>query len=108
MKLGLNWETLNLIIAAALTVFTEILFLHYLQYRQGYIVAYCYLMWTLVVWYYMIHKRISAVLNSLLGIKKIMNKNHRLHHIASNEPLSAKTGRNRKQPNDLQGRHVDL
>jgi hypothetical protein len=68
VKLGFNWATLNLIIAAALTVFTEILILNYLQFRQGYVVAYCYLLWTLVVWYYMIHKRISAAINSLLGL----------------------------------------
>ena len=66
MKLGLNWATLNLIIAAGLTVFTEILFLNYLTYRQGYIVAYCYMLWTLVAWYYMMHKRINKALNSLL------------------------------------------
>ena len=66
MKIGLNWDTVNLIIAAGLTVFTEILFLNYFRYRQGYIVAYCYLLWALVAWYYMLHKRIKAVVNMLL------------------------------------------
>jgi len=70
VKLGLNWATLNLIIAAGLTLFTEILFLNYFRYRQGYIVAYCYLLWTLVAWYYMMHKRISAAIDTLLRIKE--------------------------------------
>lgn len=66
MKIGLNWATVNLVIAAGLTVFTEILFLNYLRYRQGYIVAYCYLLWAMVAWYYMIRKRINAVIGSRL------------------------------------------
>ena len=70
MKPRLNWETLNLIIAAGLTLFTEILFLNYFRYRQGYIVAYCYLLWTLVAWYYMMHRRVSAAINSLLNIEE--------------------------------------
>ena len=66
MKIGLNWATVNLIIAAGLTVFTEILFLNYLRYRQGYIVAYCYLLWVLVAWYYMMQKRVAAMISSIL------------------------------------------
>lgn len=66
MKIGLNWDTVNMVIAAGLTVFTEILFLNYIRYRQGYIVAYCYLLWVIVAWYYMLHKRITAVWDSLL------------------------------------------
>ena len=66
MKIGLNWATINLVIAAGLTVFTEILFLNYLRYRQGYIVAYCYLLWALVVWYIMVRKQISAMIGSKL------------------------------------------
>jgi len=67
VKIGLNWATFNLGIAAGLTVFTEILFLNYLRFRQGYIVAYCYLLWALVAWYIMIRKQISAVIGSRLG-----------------------------------------
>lgn len=66
MKIGLNWATIKLVIALGLTVFTEILFLNYLRYRQGYIVAYCYLLWTLVAWYYLMHKRVATLINSLL------------------------------------------
>ena len=66
MKIGLNWCTVNLVIAAGLTVFTEVLFLNYFRYRQGYIVAYCYLLWALVAWYIMLHKRIKVVIGSLL------------------------------------------
>lgn len=66
MKIGLNWATINLVIAAGLTVFTEILFLNYLRYRQGYIVAYCYLLWALVAWYIMVRKRVSAMIGSRL------------------------------------------
>ena len=66
MKIGLNWATVNLIIATGLTVFTEILFLNYLRYRQGYIVAYCYLLWALVAWYYMMQKRVAAMISSIL------------------------------------------
>lgn len=70
MKIGLNWDTVNLIIATELTVLTEILFLNYLKYRQGYIVAYCYLLWTLVAWYYMMQKRIIAAICSLMENKE--------------------------------------
>ena len=70
MKLGINWSTLNLVVAAGLTVFTEILFLNYLRYRQGYIVAYCYLLWTMVAWVYLMHRRITVALNSLLDTEK--------------------------------------
>ena len=66
MKIGLNWATINLVIAAGLTVFTEILFMNYLRYRQGYIVAYCYLLWALVAGYIMVRKRISAMIGSRL------------------------------------------
>ena len=66
MKIGLNWATINLVIAAGLTVFTEILFLNYLRYRQGYIVAYCYLLWALVAWYIMVRKQISTMIGSKL------------------------------------------
>jgi len=66
VKIGLNWATVNLIIAVGLTVFTEILFLNYLRYRQGYIVAHCYLLWALVAWYYMMQKRVAAMISSIL------------------------------------------
>ena len=66
MKIRLNWATIDLVIAAGLTVFTEILFLNYLRYRQGYIVAYCYLLWALVAWYIMVRKQISAMIGSKL------------------------------------------
>jgi hypothetical protein len=66
VKIGLNWATVNLIIAVGLTVFTEILFLNYLRYRQGYIVAYCYLRLALVAWYYMMQKRVAAMISSIL------------------------------------------
>jgi hypothetical protein len=62
VKIRLNWATVNLVLAAGLTVFTEILFLNYLRYRQGYIVAYCYLLWAMVAWYYMIRKRINTLI----------------------------------------------
>lgn len=66
VKLGFNWFTVNLVVVSVLTVFTEILFLNYFRYRQGYIVAYCYLLWTLVTWYYLMHGRIKATVRGLL------------------------------------------
>ncbi|MCW4013912.1 MAG: hypothetical protein NWF07_13135 [Candidatus Bathyarchaeota archaeon] len=67
MKIGLNWATINLVTASILTVFTEILFLHYLQTRRGYIVAYCYLLWALVAWYYLLHR---SILSNILRLRE--------------------------------------
>ena len=65
MKIGLNWATINLIIVLILTVFTEILFLEYLRTSVGYIVAYCYLFWALVAWYYLLHLSIRSTIKGL-------------------------------------------
>lgn len=66
MKIGFNWFTFNFVIAIMLTVFTEILFFNYFISRQGYIVAYCYLLWALVAWYYLMHKRIKTVFKDMI------------------------------------------
>jgi len=65
VKIGFNWFTFNFVIAITLTVFTEILFLNYFIFRQGYIVAYCYLLWALVAWYYLMHKRIKTAIEGV-------------------------------------------
>jgi hypothetical protein len=64
VRLGLNWATINLFTATALTLFTEILFLSYLQTGQGYIVAYCYLLWSIVAWYYLIHRSLKTTIKA--------------------------------------------
>lgn len=65
MKIGLNGTTINLVTASMLTVFTEILFLEYLRTGHGYIVAYCYLFWALVSWYYLVHRSIRSTIKRL-------------------------------------------
>ena len=66
MRIGFNWETFNLVTATTLTIFTELLFLNYLQTGHGYIVAYCYLLWAIVAWYYLMNRSIKSMIRLFL------------------------------------------
>jgi len=52
MRIGFNLGTATVLLSIVLTLFTEFLYFEYFKEEVGYVVATCYLGWTMISWYF--------------------------------------------------------